>query len=200
MLFVVNVDWFFVSQRLPIALQAIKDGYDVHLACSFTDKRSQLEELGITCHSVAFSRSGTSLKREVSNIWSIRRVIKCLKFDIVHSITIKPVIYTGFALQSISRPPAFVAAISGLGYVFTAKSIRAKSTKLLVSFMYKFALRGKRKVVIFQNTSDKMILSEIVKLLKSEMTLIKGSGADLSVYSHEVEPQGSKKVVSIRNQ
>jgi hypothetical protein len=37
-LFIVNVDWFFVSHRLPIALKAINEGYEVHLACSFTDK------------------------------------------------------------------------------------------------------------------------------------------------------------------
>lgn len=32
-LFVVNVDWlFFVSHRLPIAIEAMQQGYDVHLA------------------------------------------------------------------------------------------------------------------------------------------------------------------------
>lgn len=196
-LFVVNVDWFFISHRLPIALQAIADGYDVHLACSFTDKKSQLEELGITCHSIAFSRSGSSIKGELHAISSIRRVIKSLEVDVVHAITIKPVIYTGLALQSIKSPPAFVAAISGLGYVFTAEALRAKMTKLLVSLMYKFALRNKRKVVIFQNTSDQTILSEIVKLSKTDRTLIKGSGADLSVYRYQAEPVGPKKIVSM---
>ena len=31
-LFVVNVDWFFISHRLPIALEALKKGYEVHIA------------------------------------------------------------------------------------------------------------------------------------------------------------------------
>lgn len=197
LLFVVNVDWFFISHRLPIALQAIADGYDVHLACSFTDKKSQLEELGITCYNIAFSRSGSSIKGELHAISSIRRVIKSLEVDVVHAITIKPVIYTGLALQSIKSSPAFVAAISGLGYVFTAETLRAKMTKLLVSLMYKFALRNKRKVVIFQNTSDQTILSEIVKLSKTDRTLIKGSGADLSVYRYQAEPVGPKKIVTM---
>lgn len=197
LLFVVNVDWFFISHRLPIALKAIADGYDVHLACSFTDKKSQLEELGITCHNIAFSRSGSSIKGEFHAISSIRRVIKSLEVDVVHAITIKPVIYTGLALQSVKRPPAFVAAISGLGYVFTAETHRAKLTKLLVSLMYKLALRNKRKVVIFQNTSDQAILSEIVKLSNADRTLIKGSGADLSVYCYQTEPVGPKKIVSM---
>ena len=70
-------------------------------------------------------------------------------------------------------------------------------TKLLVSLMYKFAFRNERKVVIFQNTSDQDILSNIVKLSKADSALIKGSGADLSVYSYQQEPVGSKKVVSM---
>ncbi len=32
LLFVVNVDWFFMSHRLPIALEAMRRGYEVHLA------------------------------------------------------------------------------------------------------------------------------------------------------------------------
>ncbi len=57
-LFVVNVDWFFVSHRLPIAIQALQNGYEVHLACSFSNKRSELEKLGVVCHDIKFSRSG----------------------------------------------------------------------------------------------------------------------------------------------
>ncbi|BDY04079.1 glycosyltransferase family 4 protein [Ferrimonas sp. YFM] len=196
-LFVVNVDWFFISHRLPIALKAIENGYDVHLACTFSDCKAKLEALGITCHDITFSRSGNSLKREFSSILSIRRLIKTLKVDIVHAITIKPVLYTGIALQTISSPPAFVAAISGLGYVFTAETARARITKLLVSLMYRFALRTQHKVVIFQNNSDQAILSEIVKLTVHDRTLIKGSGADLSVYRNEPEPSGHRMVVSM---
>lgn len=196
-LFVVNVDWFFVSHRLPIALKAIEHGYDVHLACTFTDKRGFLESLGINCHNISFSRSGSSLRCELNSIGSIRRLLKDIDVDVVHAVTIKPVIYTGFVLQSMAHRPAFVAAISGLGYVFTANTIRAKSTKLLVSLMYKFALRSKRKMVIFQNTSDQAILSDIVNLSENNRTLIKGSGADLSVYRAQSEPLGTKKIVSM---
>ena len=47
-LFIVNVDWFFISHRLPIALAAIKQGYEVHVACGITDKSvtSLQKELG----------------------------------------------------------------------------------------------------------------------------------------------------------
>lgn len=197
LLFIVNVDWFFISHRLPIALKAKEEGYDVHLACAFTDKITQIEKLGITCHQISFSRSGSSLMNELRTIFKIRAIINTVKADVVHAVTIKPVIYSGLALRSFIQPPAFVAAISGLGYVFTANTFRAKLTKLLVSLMYKVALLGKRKMVIFQNTSDQRILSEIVNLHQRDKTLIKGSGADLSVYNYQSEALTKKKVVSM---
>jgi len=36
LLFVVNVDWFFISHRLPIAVEALSIGYEVHLAMAFS--------------------------------------------------------------------------------------------------------------------------------------------------------------------
>ena len=49
-LFVVNVDWFFISHRLPIALAAIEKGYEVHLTCLITDKKKILEDHGVIVH------------------------------------------------------------------------------------------------------------------------------------------------------
>ena len=43
--YIVNVDWFFVSHRLPLALHAIKSGYEVYLLTKDTGKREELESL-----------------------------------------------------------------------------------------------------------------------------------------------------------
>ncbi|GAC33487.1 glycosyltransferase family 4 protein [Paraglaciecola polaris] len=190
-LFIVNVDWFFVSHRLPIALKAIEDGYDVHLACSFTDKKQELVDQGIHVHEIDFSRSGNGLFNELRTLISVRLLIKCIQPDLVHSVTIKPVIYTGLVIRSLKQRPAFVAAISGLGYVFSAKDFKAKLTKKLVSFLYRFALSHKNKRIIFQNNSDENILTKVAKLDSSQKVLIRGSGADLQHYSFCNEPDGS---------
>lgn len=197
LLFVVNVDWFFVSHRLPIALEAIKQGYDVHLACAFSEKKDYLTKLGITCHDVNFSRSGSSFSKDASSILNLRRCIKDVNPELIHAVTIKPVLYSGFILNTLKQKPVLIAAISGLGYVFTASTTRAKVTKLFVSLLYKLSLRVERKVIIFQNTSDQSILSSIVGLSTADSTLIKGSGADLSVYHYQPEPLGTRKVVSM---
>ena len=48
-LFIANVDWFFVSHRLPIALKLLELDYEVYLACEFNNHLGYLRELGIKC-------------------------------------------------------------------------------------------------------------------------------------------------------
>ena len=37
-LYIANVDFFLVSHRLNLAVEAKNKGYEVHIACEFTDK------------------------------------------------------------------------------------------------------------------------------------------------------------------
>ena len=195
LVFVVNVDWFFISHRLPIALEAISNGYEVHLICKDTGLKSKLTDYGIICHDIRFSRSGNKVSHEIKTLLSIREVIQKISPDLIHAVTIKPVIYIGLILHTLKQKPCFIAAISGLGYVFSATNIRARVTKLLVSVLYKTAFIHRDKMIIFQNSTDDNILSRVVGLNRSDKSLIKGSGADLGVYDFSSEPEG--KVIKI---
>ncbi|MCF2918007.1 glycosyltransferase family 4 protein [Pseudoalteromonas sp. Cn5-37] len=187
LLFVVNVDWFFISHRLPIAKKALEKGYKVTIACRFTEHKNELYAMGFSVVDIPFSRSGGGVNAELNTIKVIKRVIDDVEPSLIHAITIKPVLYTGLALKTVNKDIPFIAAISGLGYVFTANTLRAKVTKLIASVFYKIALSQKFKTVIFQNTSDEAILTRVAKLNSTDKTLIKGSGADLSVYRFEPE-------------
>ena len=57
-LMVVNVDWFFLSHRLPIALGALQAGYDVHVATTLSQGREKLEAYGFKVHALEIDRSG----------------------------------------------------------------------------------------------------------------------------------------------
>ena len=188
-LYIVNVDWFFISHRLPIATKALKQGNNVTIACCFTEHEAELIALGFNVVHIPFSRSGGGAKAEINTIKAIKQVIEDVKPSLIHAITIKPVLYTGLALKTVKNDIPFIAAISGLGYVFTANTFRAKVTKFIASAFYKVALSQKLKTVIFQNTSDEAILTRVAKLNGTDKVLIKGSGADLSVYRFEPENQ-----------
>ncbi|KGJ89903.1 glycosyltransferase family 4 protein [Colwellia psychrerythraea] len=195
LLFVVNVDWFFISHRLPIALSAMNQGYEVHLACGVTNKKNFLESYGITVHQLSLSRSGVGFYNELKTVNQLYRVIKSIKPDIIHSVTIKPVLY-GNVIARLLRVPVRITSISGLGYVFIAVGIKAKLFRVLISSLYKVALNG-ASAVIFQNSSDRDILKKLGAVNANQEVFIRGSGIDLGLYSVSEEPKGMPVVMLV---
>jgi len=77
LLFIVNVDWFFVSHRLPIAVKAIEQGYEVHIVTTVTDKLDLLEESGLIIHNLSLHRSRSGIST-ISELWNFLSIIKTI--------------------------------------------------------------------------------------------------------------------------
>ena len=58
---VVNVDWFFLSHRLPVALAAKRAGWDVTIVTADTGKLKDIEAKGLKVINLPMSRSGKNL-------------------------------------------------------------------------------------------------------------------------------------------
>lgn len=196
LLYVVNVDWFFISHRLPIALRAMESGYQVHLSCAVTDKSEQLAALGIIVHPLELSRSGTGIRSELLAFWQISRVLDKVKPDVAHFVTIKPVLYGGIWSRIFGNAKR-VFSISGLGYVFIAQGIKAKCVRGVIALLYRLALGGRASQVIFQNPDDQALVLKATGILPERTTLIRGSGVDLSQYSVQEEPTGAPVVMLV---
>lgn len=175
-LYVVNVDWFFISHRLVIAEEAKNNGYEVIVACEDTGRSHEIISKGIRFINFSFSRSGTNPISEFITLISFYHLYSKLKPDIVHHITLKPVIY-GSLIARLLKVKSVVNAVSGLGYKFTHGKIDFIS-KLMI-FLMKFGFNNKISF-IFQNIDDYQELLEL-KVLSSKNIyfLIKGSGVNL---------------------
>lgn len=194
LMFVVNVDWFFLSHRLPIALEAKSHGFQVHIATGLTDKLDELKNYGLVVHPLEIDRSSAS----VGNAWhmmvALWRVFRAVRPDLVHLVTIKPVLLGGI-IARLAGVPAVVAAISGLGFVFVAQGIKAQVRRFLVGLLYRLALGHRNLKVIFQNPNDREILMTATDLLNSEIAMIRGSGVDLRQYILRPLPTNERLVV-----
>ena len=188
-LYVVNVDWFFTSHRLPLAIKAIQQGYEVHLATHITQETTQLKQAGIIIHPLSFSRSSLNIFGLISFYLQLKKIFISLQPDILHLVTIKPVL-VGCIVARVTKVPAVVAAISGLGFLFTDQGIIASIKRFLAGMLYKFSLRHPNLKVIFQNTNDQEVIERYVHLTSQEISLIEGSGVDLQHYSFEPLPKG----------
>lgn len=193
-LFVVNAPEFFLSHRLPIALAAREAGCEVHVATADGDAVRLIQRLGLVHHPVAIARSGQNPLLELGSLISLYRLFRKLKPDLVHLITIKPVLYGGIAAR-LAGVPAVVAAVSGLGTVFVAQSIAARARRALVTLLYRLAFCQRRLVVIFQNPDDRVGLLAIGAFEKDQARMIRGSGVNLADYLFVPEPKGTPVVV-----
>ena len=194
LLFVVNVDWFFLSHRLPIALEAMRQGYEVHIAVGITDRLAEMQSHGLQVHPLGISRSKTGLGEAFTVAIEIWRVYQSVKPDVVHLVTIKPVLMGGI-LARLAGVPAVVAAVSGLGFVFLEKGIIASMRRTLVGVLYKVSFGHRNLKVIFQNAQDKATLMQIVNLPEATTELIRGSGVDVSQFTAGPLPHGTPVVM-----
>ncbi|WP_260418008.1 glycosyltransferase family 4 protein [Pseudomonas cichorii] len=181
LLFIVNVDWFFLSHRLPLALAAKEAGFEVHLACAITDRADEIEACGIKVHKLDIDRQSASPAQAVKLFIKLFTLMRTLAPSAVHLVTIKPVLIGGLAAR-LARVPRVIAAISGLGFVFTAQGCTAHIRRLLVSTLYRLALSRKNVRMIFQNEDDQEILKRNVDIEDSQIVRIRGSGVDLSTW------------------
>ncbi len=194
LLFILNEPTYFVSHRLPIAVAARNAGYEIHVATGEPIAPKKIDEEGFSYHPIPLSRSGRNIFLELNSLFAIYRLIKRLKPDIVHLVTIKPVIYGSIAAR-FARAPAVVAAIPGLGYAFIDQYFEARFLRRVISHLYRIAFRHKNLKVIFQNEDDKNTLLNIGALKENQCCLIRGSGVDLTQYNHLPEPDTSPLIV-----
>lgn len=189
LLFVVNVDWFFLSHRLPIALEAMRQGYKVHIAVGLTDKLSELQQHGLVVHPLNLERGNAGFVSTCRSTIQLFKLFREIRPDIVHLVTIKPVLLGGLAAR-FARVPAVVSAVSGLGYVFTARGFKASVRRNIVGVLYQLALGHRNKKVIFQNIDDLQSVSKIANLSNDDIALIRGSGVVLDDFPPQALPDG----------
>ena len=103
-------------------------------------------------------------------------------------MTIKPVIYGGIAAR-VTRTPA-VHAISGLGFVFTSRSLSARVTRSLLAPAYRVAMKHRLARVVFQNRDDMETFARAGLIDRSLSTVILGWGVDLREFPSTPEPPG----------
>lgn len=196
LLFVVNVDWFFLSHRLPVALAARDAGFDVHIATALTGPADAIERHGFTVHQIDVDRRSTNPLGALRLLWVLFRLMQRLRPSVVHLVTIKPVLLGGLAARVV-RVPRVVAAISGLGFVFTARGLTAYVRRSMVAVIYRLALTGHGVRVIFQNDDDRVLLQRYTGIRDEKIVHIRGSGIDLLSWKVQPMPDAPPLVVMV---
>ncbi|HUH60603.1 MAG TPA: glycosyltransferase family 4 protein [Candidimonas sp.] len=196
LLFVVNNPAFFLSHRLPLALGAMEAGFEVHVATMDGPSVPRIVAHGLTHHVIPMTRSGKHPLQELHSIYAIWRLFRRLRPAAVHAVTIKPVLYGGIAAR-LAGVPAYIAAISGLGFVFSRPGQRLDLLRWAATALYKLALGHPNSRVIFQNHNDRDVLHQAHVVRLDQTVLIRGSGVDLAAFPAKAEPEGPPVAIMV---
>lgn len=196
LLYVVNIPRFFVSHRLSLALASQQAGFDVHVATSDHDSENvqRILDSGLPFHPLPLSQHGTNPSTEFKTFNAIRKLYATLKPDLIHHVSIKPVIYGGIAAK-LTRRKAIVSAMSGLGYVFIGTGFKPALLRFLTRPAFKLAMAGENTRMVFQNPDDRQLFIDRGMINPTTGVLIRGSGVDETYFSPQPESLDDLPVV-----
>lgn len=175
------MDWFFLSHRLPLAKAAIKAGYKVTLISAGSGYEHILEEHGIQFIEVPFLESSRGLLSEFKMIGRLRKLYKELSPDLIHHVTIRPVLYGSVAAR-LEKIPAVVHALSGLGYIYINNTVKNRILRRVFNRMFSFGFSHKNMRLILQNVDDADLITSKKLIHSDKITIIKGSGVNTDLY------------------
>lgn len=186
---IVNVDWFFLSHRLPVALAAQNAGWDVTIVTADTGKLKDIEAAGLKTINLPMSRSGMNLKEELGTLLFLLKLYKQKKPDVVHHVGMKTILWGTLAAR-FSKVKGVVNAISGLGGFFAEDNTSIMSK--IVPMVLRFSHDRKNLLCIFQNFEDKGLYVKNKIIKEEQARYIKGSGVDLKEFCYTPEPTEGK--------
>ncbi len=195
-LFLVNIDSFFVSHRLSIATTLLKQGFEVHVGTQYTSYKNKLKKLGIVTHSINFNRNSFNLLKNLLTLKQIFKLVVKVRPDIFHLISIKPIMFGGL-LSYITPVKSLVISITGLGSMFIHNGVLYKLREKIFNFLYRIIFLFPNLKVILQNNDDLNHLIKNCKLNKKNVILIKGSGVNLKEFKFTELPKGRPIIMMI---
>lgn len=186
---IVNEDRFFLSHRLPVAQQALSEGFDVTIVAKDTGHRAEIQSLGFKFIDLPINPTGMNPLEEIKCYSFLSNLYKKEHPDIVHHVGMKNILWGGLAAKR-NHILGVINAVSGLGGLFTNgdKSIVAKS----ILYVMRYSNQRENVRVIFQNNDDLRIFTENKVVTPSQVEFTKGSGINLEEFHYAEEPSEGK--------
>ena len=185
-LYVVTEDWYFLSHRLPMARAAKNAGYEIHVATRLNSARAAIEAEGFTPHALSWQRGSLSPTRSLAGVAELRKLLREFKPDILHNISLKPVLLGSIASLGLSSI-AVVNSLTGLGTLFVSNHRKSEFTRPLVIAALKALLKRPNNRTIVQNPDDRRFVLGL-GVPESSVDLIPGSGVDTAHFTPLPEP------------
>ena len=180
-LIVINDLDFFISHRLDIAKKLISQNKKVYLVSKYSDNYRHLIDNKIEFIQLNINRSKINIFQELFTIFQLYKIIKTLEPDLMHLITLKPIIY-GSILNHFLKINKIVCSITGMGTLYSHNKNK-NILKQIIKLIMKICFKNKNMTFIVQNSQDK----KLIEKYNNNIFLIEGSGVDPNHFPHKEE-------------
>jgi glycosyltransferase involved in cell wall biosynthesis len=178
-----------LSHRLPLALAARNEGYDVHIATPDWPDSDAIRRLGFTFHAVPVYRKSLAPWNELRTIGALARLYRKVGPLLVHHVSLKVNLYGTIAAR-LTGVPAVVNAVPGLGYLFIGEGIGKRMLRKLFILTGRSVFSRPTMRFIFQNHEDLNVFTKARIARPQDCRLIRGSGVDVKEFRPMPEPAG----------
>jgi glycosyltransferase involved in cell wall biosynthesis len=190
----VTEDWYFLSHRLPMAREARRAGFDIHVIANVNKGRAAIEAEGFSLHEVSWRRGSVNLVAFVAIVGTVRRLYKSIAPDIVHHVALQPTIVGSLAAAGL--PFMRLNALAGLGYTFTSSTLKARLVRPILRALLRYVLGHPNASVLVQNPDDRAAVQDI-GIAGDRIFMIPGSGVDTDALMPLPEPAGAVTVAFV---
>lgn len=172
---VANTSWSILNFRKGLLVKLLGLGCELTIVAPRDSFSQLLEGLGCKFMDLPVSARGVNPLGDILFCYRLYCIYKAINPNFIIHYTIKPNIYGSFAAKLASKPS--LAITTGLGYVFSKKSI----LRAIVKMLYKYSLCFASEVW-FLNGDDKELFLESRLVSNKKAVLIDGEGVDLSYF------------------
>ncbi|PKI02283.1 glycosyltransferase family 4 protein [Glaciecola sp. 33A] len=183
-LFVLNADWYFNLHWKERAVDAMRNGFDVHVAIPSCEPkiRKELSELRIVIHIFSMHRTSLGVFSEVRTMLSLLKVIKLVSPQVVHSVTIKPNLYCSFICRLYKL--RLVTTYAGLGTLKVSNILKYRIARKLIFGLIKLFSKNLQSYALFENEEDLLFFNVNNLIDPSRLVRVFGAGVNLETYSY----------------
>jgi glycosyltransferase involved in cell wall biosynthesis len=194
--YLVTEDWVFVSHRMSLARAARDAGYEVTVATRVADHGAAIENEGFTLVPLEWARRSRNPFAEFAALMRLVGLYRRLRPTVVHHVAVKPALVGSLAAW-MAGVPRVINAITGLGFVFSSTSPRARLLRPFVHVGFRTLLRRPGSVIIVQNPDDGEVLVSECGIERERIRLIRGSGVDLARFQAVPESESRPLIATL---
>ncbi len=175
-----------------LAFELRDQGHEVVLVTPPGPYGEKLRELGFHWVAAPMQRSSLNLYRELVLLIWLRRLFITERVALVHSFTIKCVIYGSIAAR-LAGISARVNAVTGMGYVFTNNDLKARLLRPFVRGLMKFTLAGGNGRLVLLNQDDQSFFKASKLIDPNLIRMLPGAGIDCRRFTPLESPRQNAK-------